>query len=500
MAKLRHNVVANFIGQGWLALVAVLFAPVYIRMLGMEAYALIGIYLSMQALLFVLDLGLSATLTRELARHAAASHDTRSAHDVFHTIERLFLPLCAIITTIAVFASDAIASKWLQPVALDHSQVVTAMTLIGLAIAAQWPSAFYAGGLVGLERQVKLNAASIIFATLRWAAVVPIMWLTKPSIEVFLTWQIVVSVLQSLLMRRLLLQALPGHNRKPRFDRDFLRSMRGFTLGLFGIAFVSFVLVQIDRIVLSHVLPLDKFGHYVLAATAAGLLSRSVYPFFTALYPRYSRLVASGDRAKLSRLYRVSNSLMASLGGALAAMTCVFSYDILRLWTSNPILATETAPVLSLLAAGMLLSGLMSLLYALQLAHGWIRPTLWLNTIYAIAMVPATFWMAQRHGMVGAASCWLGVNLFSFVFVVPLLHHRLMPTATYCWYWDVLPPVVAAFLVALVARVLITVPTTMVAAILCLACVSALSLAVSVFASLATQRLSLSNVFRTIDG
>jgi len=35
---------------------------------------------------------------------------------------------------------------------------------------------------------------------------------------------------------------------------------------------------------------------------------------------------------------------------------------------------------------------------------------------------------------------------------------------------------------------------------LCLACVSALSLAASVLASLATQRLSLSNVFRTIDG
>ena len=50
------------------------FVPVYISYLGIEAYGLIGLFATLQAWLSLLDLGLSPTLNREMARLRGGAH------------------------------------------------------------------------------------------------------------------------------------------------------------------------------------------------------------------------------------------------------------------------------------------------------------------------------------------------------------------------------------------------------------------------------------------
>ena len=48
MAALRINILSNYAGQIWMAAMAVVFLPLYIRILGMEAFGLVGlIFLAM---------------------------------------------------------------------------------------------------------------------------------------------------------------------------------------------------------------------------------------------------------------------------------------------------------------------------------------------------------------------------------------------------------------------------------------------------------------------
>ena len=62
--QVRHNIIANYLGQAWGALMGLAFVPFYIRYLGVEAYGLIGIFLLLQTLLSLLDLGLAPALSR----------------------------------------------------------------------------------------------------------------------------------------------------------------------------------------------------------------------------------------------------------------------------------------------------------------------------------------------------------------------------------------------------------------------------------------------------
>lgn len=459
MTRLRNNVIANFAGQAWAALVGLLFLPLYIRFLGIEAYGMVGFFLSLQAFFAILDLGLSATINRELARRLQARRDADEVRDLVRTLEWIYWPLGLVVAGLTLLASGPISIHWLNPIDLGRDELAQAIALMGVAAALQWPTGLYVGGFSGIERQVLLNALNAGFATLRAGGAALVLWLWSPTLEAFLLWHVMVAALQTLVFCHVFWRLLPAGSRSAKPSGRLLREVRAFTLGMTAIVALSFLLMQSDRIILSKLLPLDEFGYYTVAATVAAALSRAIHPFFSALYPRYSALAAVDDRLRLVELYHQSNQLLATVVCSVAAVLVFFSSDVLRLWTGDALLAASSGPVLALLAIGTALNGLMSLPYALQLAHGWTRLTIQQNIVAVLLAIPATWWLAQRYGMTGAALVWVALNLGYLLIGIPLMHQRLLPQEMPRWYLrDVLPPMVTAAASAALAKALLPIP------------------------------------------
>ena len=85
--SLKVNTLANLVGRGWTALLSFLFIPIYIKILGIEAWGLIGFFVILLAMLNLLDMGLSSTLNRELARLSIQSGTNREQRDLVRTLE-----------------------------------------------------------------------------------------------------------------------------------------------------------------------------------------------------------------------------------------------------------------------------------------------------------------------------------------------------------------------------------------------------------------------------
>jgi len=81
------NIVANYLGQGWSAFIGVILIPVYVRYLGIEAYGLIGLFAVMQASIALLDMGMTPTLNREMARYTSHAHSPRSVRELLRSLE-----------------------------------------------------------------------------------------------------------------------------------------------------------------------------------------------------------------------------------------------------------------------------------------------------------------------------------------------------------------------------------------------------------------------------
>lgn len=407
--------------------------PLYLRFLGLESYGVVGMFTSFSILIGFLDLGLGATLTREIARTTIRPAILPSIRDLTRTFEFVYGLLALSAGIVIVTCATPLGQYWVQVRALDRTLVAEALTLAGVALACQWPTTLYSGALTGCHRQILLGVATMLFATLRVAlTLLAILW--EPTLEKFFLAQIATSVLQSLTLRWLLWRVLtlPGH--KPAVRFNLIRSSLRFAGGMTGIMITSIILTQADKVILSKALTLEDFGIYVVASTLASGLYMLISPMFSVMYPRFSTLVREEDKTKLSSLYQVSGQVMAALVFPIAVILAGFAQNILFLWTGNQDISQRGALILSFLIIGNACNGIVTIPYALQLASGWTKLSFLVN-IGAIALLaPAIWWAASRYGAAGGAAVWALLNISYVVLTPQIMHKRLLCSEKSTWY------------------------------------------------------------------
>jgi O-antigen/teichoic acid export membrane protein len=456
MSRVKTNFFANLAGSGWTALVGLACTPLYIRFMGMEAYGLIGFYFMLQGVIQILDLGLSPTMNREMARYSALPEKTGEARDFVRTLEVGYWAIGILIGCAVWWTAPYIASHWIKAGNISPSEVRRAVTIMGALTALQWPLSFYQGGLLGLQRQVLHNGITIATSTLSGGGALLILWLVSPTVSAFFMWQIAVSLLQAGVTTFALWRCLPGSGRAARFDPGITRNIWRFAAGMSGITITALVLMQLDKVILSKMLTLTTFGYYILAGMVGnGLSGLLITPMFNTIFPRFSSLVASGDEKSLLAMYHGSTQVMAVMILPAAIVIAFFSREIMLLWTGSLEIANNTAPIVSILVAGTALNGLMNLPYALQLSHGWTRIGLAINTFFILTLVPAIILMTRHYGGAGAASVWLALNTIYMIVGVPLTHRRLLKGEAFRWFTkDVGIPLAGSLFIAGCARIL----------------------------------------------
>jgi O-antigen/teichoic acid export membrane protein len=327
---------------------------------------------------------------------------------------------------------------------------------MGFVLTFQWPLGFYAGGLLGLQKQVLCNLLNIIWSTLRFAGGVLVLWLISPTILAFFEWQIVVSVVSTALMALALWRSLPAGGGQARFRIPIWHSIWRFAAGMSGISAVTLFLTHLDKIILSKMLSLELFGYYTLAWTVANGLTIVSSSVFTVLFPIFSQQVAVADREGLKHLYHRSCQLLSVLILPAAILGALFAQEILSAWTRSPATVDNTHLLVSLLIIGTALNGLMHLPYALQLAHGWTSLAFYTNVISVVLVIPILVIVTPSYGTLGAAVIWIALNSSYVLIQLQIMHQRLLKREQWRWYFeDVGLPLLAAFSVVGIGRLLI---------------------------------------------
>jgi O-antigen/teichoic acid export membrane protein len=451
--RVSRNIAANFIGTLWTALMGFGLISVYVRLLGIEAYGLVGILTTLQAAFTLLDLGLSTATNRELARLSVRAQYLVEARDLVRTMEAVYWAIAAIIAIIVTASAPFLADHWVRAQTLSADTVRQAFLIMGVILACQFPFALYSGGLIGLQRQVLLNGITVAAVTVRSVGAVLLLAFISRTIQAFFLWQLIATVLQTGATAFFLWRSLSGEMVRPRFRRAIIHHLWRFAAGMMGISFFALLLTQVDKVILSRLLTLEKFGYYTLAAAVAASLYAIVTPVFTAVFPRFSQLVASGNEKALRTLYHQSCQFVSVLLLPAALVVAFFAREILQLWTREPSIVTHTHLLLSLLITGTALNGLMSVPYALQLSTGWTRLALYQNVIAVALLMPLLVWSARRYGAIGAAAIWVIVNAGYVLIGIQVMHTRLLRSEKRAWYTrDVGLPLAGALSVALVGR------------------------------------------------
>lgn len=443
---LSRNLLAGMASSGWAALVGLAVVPLYLKFLGIEAYGLIGFFATVLALSWMLDLGLAPAISREVAR-CSTSGNLRETGHLLHTLAVIYWSMGVAIALFLAALSPWVSEYWLQSRRLPSETVTHAVMLMGLIIACRWPVGLYQGALMGAQRLAISSGVNITMVTVSSFGAVAVLAYVSPTIEAFFIWQACAGLAHAAAMRYAAWRVI-GRPGEVRFDFDAIKRIWRFSAGMGGIAILALVLTQLDKVILSRILPLEDFGKYALAGVVTSGLLVLLAPVFNVIYPRFSALVAAGDTEALTKLYRMGTRLLSAVLFPIAILAGVFAEDLVYAWTGNLDIAREVAPILSLLLTGTAINGIMIFPYALQLAYGAVRLPFMICLILIAGMVPTTFFLAMQYGAIGGASAWVIMNSVYFLMGSWLTHRILLTEIGFKWVlWDAGIPLLFSLLV-----------------------------------------------------
>ena len=450
--RIKNNIVANYIGHGLAAVSSIVFIPIYLGDLGIEAYGLIGVFAIFQAALSLLDLGMVPTVNREVARYSARSVAGGEIVDLVKTIEVLVLLLATISAGIVTLASNWLSTHWLTQSTLSAGDVAGSLALIGFVSSFRVVESIYKAVLIGLQRQVRMNLVSSLLLVLRYVGAVAVLQFVASTILAFFWWQAIVSLVSIVVTGYVAKRELPFSRYRASVRIQALRSTWAFSGGALVIAFLSICLTQGDKLILSSTMPLDSFGIYSVANSLVGIVPLMVWPISQALYPRFTELVTTGNAVELSNIYHKGSQLVSTVVAPCALAIIFFGQDIFDTWTGKPNQYESTGLLLALLGTGVSLNALMHLPYMMQLAHGRTSLVIKANAFSVAVLVPLLLVVVPVYGPIGAASVLIILNAFYVLVVAAIMHRTMLTGELGAWYVsDIGKPVGATILVFLVS-------------------------------------------------
>jgi len=478
LPRIGTNILSNLLAAAWIGALTLLITPLQIRLLGIEAFGVIGLIAVFQVAMSTLDLGLATAVTRAIARDrdTTALTTTRLAASVgtFYWIAS------AIVGTIIWLAADWMASAWLSSPTVDAEIIAGSLKLIAAFLALRWPVAFYGAVLAGLQRMDVLNSIKTIAFSLRLGgAILVLLW--RPTLEAMLTWFVFSAAVEVLMFAIAAHRMMPTLPWRPAFHPAAIGAVWRFSASMGLIGLMSLLLTQSDRLVIGKLLDLQALGFYSLAYTVAvgGALMQTAIN--SAMLPAFAQ--ASVEKSWASSRYNKASELMAFGLAPLCALLVFFGHDLLRLWVGLAS-ADGAYAALAFLATGFFLNALVSNAYTVAVGFGRPDIPFKVNLLATLAYLPLLAALTWKAGIVGAALSWVVLNLYYFFSLLPIVHRTLLGEHTWSWLkLTVLPFVVCALLAAIGAK-------AMVMALGPIWLALALPLAGAAYAVLAYRRLS----------
>ncbi len=405
------NIIANYIGKFWGIISVLIFVPLYIKTLGIEAYAIINFYTVLLTIMYFADGGLTAALNREIA----SKNNKEYLGNMLFTIERVYLAICSFIV-IGVFSfSGIIAKNWLNSQTITSGDLSLYISLMGVSVAFQLYTTLYSSGLMGLEKQVLSNSIQISSSIFR-SAVVFIPLYFYPTLTTFFLWQVFSNIIFFFITRFNLWKFIIIDTTY-KFDIKILKTVGKFAGGMMMMAIISSLNTQIDKLAISKILSLKDFGYYALAGIFSQVPELIITPVAAALLPKMIKYTADTKKNKLTKLFHINSFILSALATTGAMVLFLFTKDFIIIWTHNIIIANAIENVTRILLIGGVFLSFQYMPYYLAIANGHTRTNVRFGIVALICIVPALIFFVKQYGLIGATYTWLIMNMIVYIFL-----------------------------------------------------------------------------------
>lgn len=326
------NATMGYLRLGVRIIIGLFLSPFVLGHVGEGPYGSYLTVMSLSSILLVLDAGMSAALTRFIARESSLQDD-RACQEAWLTSLAAYMVPFAVILLVFAPAAPLFVRFWTANVETQAS-FQTLLLIAAVMCAFEFPANAYRGVLLGLQKHYVISAIEIAFEAVRAAAIVGMLLAGVRDIVWVLATTAIVSVVRAAVF------VATVHLKTPwaRFDWqavrwDRLKSLLAFSLTAF-IGIVGYTLnLHMHRLIIGQFLGMAAVAaYYFVASYFRELLENIVMQFVTTMIPVVSKYDARGERKVLARLLLKGSKYATILAGLIAAPLCAFATPLLRIW------------------------------------------------------------------------------------------------------------------------------------------------------------------------
>lgn len=399
------NLISNYLGRLWAVSSNFLFVPIYILILGQEAFGLIAFYSTIAMLISVMNLGLTSATTRYIAQERI----NQKSLDTIKSVELFLVCLSALIVLVIYFLAPVISERWITVQTLEFDSVVLSIRLMAFIAVIEIIFSIYLGAYMALEKQVEANWYQFLFSFSKTALVIPIIYITSNVVS-FFYWGASASLLVFILVRLTFWKKLSS-NIKPRYSLISLWNLKAFALGMGAIGILSAVNSQLDKILISSSFDLAEFGVYSLASIISQVPLIVSTPIAMTVLPRLSLLVK--QKQKIYHLYFNFSLLVVIVSLLVSLIISINPIWLISTWTGENDLPLYINHLVRFLLLSNLMLSLQLLPFQVLIAHGYTKLNIVLSLIALIVLFPLMIYFIKEYGLIGVAYPWVLMNFLA---------------------------------------------------------------------------------------
>lgn len=439
------------------AILGFVFMPIFLHFFGPAGLGITGLLAILMGLTRILDMGLSASVNRNIAKFSCSSTRIDAIPDLLRTFEILFVLWGGLMLLIALVLSPWL-STWLN---ISESQGNGTIIFIILAACAfsRWGAGLYQSCLLGIEKQVLCNTIRIFELFSLYGVGVGLLYWQRINITQYLIWILINTVVFGVISAVWTWYLIPGKIKsflRGRFRFEYISETWKFAAGLAGITIASTLFGYMDRLIVNWK-SLILLGFYTpaisLAIQASGLFGTSA---FTAAYPNFTRLHEKKDSSGTIHHYFFLVSIIGALAFSFLCFLHMYTPNILSVWfpknTNN--IHQILSPILLWCAFGPIINTLAIPGYTLQLAHGRPKWALICTGVLVPFAAVGYYWQLGQNGLKGLVICMATIYSLTMIFSLLITHIKFLKGQTIRFIITVFSVAGLVVLVAMLCRMI----------------------------------------------
>jgi O-antigen/teichoic acid export membrane protein len=420
-AKIMRSVLFGGLRYVLIAPIPFLMTPLILHQIGVAGYGTWAVFLAINGLTSLADLGLVGTLSKFVADHHAR-RDFPALSGLLSSGLTLFLSLACVIAATFWCTAPILASRLFHGSAADRSEVIYLLRCFVLVITANILTQLFSSVTNGLQRldltnlvstgNALLNALFGAFLLLRG-------WGLRGLVYGYIASGFVTVAIYLVVVKKL----LPEIALNPlRFDPGEGRKMFGYSLRLYITQAAVVVHNQVEKVFLAMLVGVAPVGWYEIGSDVALKIRGCIGIILSPVLPAASELNALGDKSRMRELYFRAHKYLAVCGVPAVCYAVSVSHRFVELWL-GPSMAMIALPLNVLLVTNFvnLASGPGFLIFA---GIGYLKPGIKSAMFGLVLNIVLSLGLIYKFGFPGAVVGTSVSLILASVYFVSMFHTR----------------------------------------------------------------------------